>query len=208
MGNNCGGVSAVPKNNNQKDGIVVGSGNNFRPQNHLFKFLIIGDAGVGKTSLAAHWIDGNFASAYIATIGVDFKVKKIDIDGTTVKIQVWDTAGQERYNTITSTYYRGCHGVIVVYDVTDRQSFLNVKKWIGDIEKYTESTSDLTVLLVANKCDQETRRVVPLREANEFCKYKQFLMPDAIEASAKTGQNVDKAFMDLAQQVYQKFSTN
>merc|ERR1711936_121238 len=89
---------------------------------HLFKLLLIGDSGVGKSSLILRFADDTFNGSFIPTIGVDFKVKTVDVGGTKIKMQIWDTAGQERFRTIVSTYYRGAHGIIVVYDVTDRQS--------------------------------------------------------------------------------------
>ena len=95
---------------------------------HLFKLVIIGDSGVGKSSLLVRFADDTFSENCISTIGVDFKIKTIDINGERVKLQLWDTAGQERFRTITATYYRGTHGVIVVYDVTSGESFANVKR--------------------------------------------------------------------------------
>nr|CAD7393725.1 unnamed protein product [Timema cristinae] len=106
-----------------------------REYDHLFKLLIIGDSGVGKSSLLLRFADNTFSGSYITTIGVDFKIRTVDVDGERVKLQIWDTAGQERFRTITSTYYRGTHGVIVVYDVTSGDSFANVKRWLHEIEQ-------------------------------------------------------------------------
>merc|ERR1712006_60493 len=94
---------------------------------YLFKLLLIGDSGVGKSCLLLRFADDTYTESYISTIGVDFKIRTINLDGKCVKLQIWDTAGQERFRTITSSYYRGAHGIIVVYDVTDRETFNNVK---------------------------------------------------------------------------------
>nr|XP_032836009.1 ras-related protein Rab-35 isoform X2 [Petromyzon marinus] len=104
-----------------------------REYDHLFKLLIIGDSGVGKSSLLLRFSDNVFSGSHITTIGVDFKIRTMDVGGERVKLQIWDTAGQERFRTITSTYYRGTHGVIVVYDVTSAESFVNVQRWLQEI---------------------------------------------------------------------------
>ena len=103
---------------------------------YLFKLLLIGDSGVGKSCLLLRFADDTYSESYISTIGVDFKIRTIEHDGKTIKLQIWDTAGQERFRTITSSYYRGAHGIIVVYDVTDQDSFDNVKQWLQEIERY------------------------------------------------------------------------
>lgn len=144
---------------------------------------MIGDASVGKTSLSARWVDNSFLENYIATIGVDFKVKNVNGD----RIQVWDTAGQERYSTITSTYYRGCHGIIIVYDITSQSSFNNIKKWLSDIKAYAPDEEQLSILILGNKCDSEEKRQVKQDEVKNL-EYESF------EVSALTGQNVDAAF--------------
>ncbi|XP_016114404.1 ras-related protein Rab-35-like [Sinocyclocheilus grahami] len=106
-----------------------------RDYDYLFKLLIIGDSGVGKSSLLLRFADNTFSGSYITTIGVDFKIRTVEINGEKVKLQIWDTAGQERFRTITSTYYRGTHGVIVVYDVSSAESFVNVKRWLHEINQ-------------------------------------------------------------------------
>lgn len=120
--------------------------------------LLIGDSGVGKSCLLLRFADDTYTESYISTIGVDFKIRTIDLDGKTIKLQIWDTAGQERFRTITSSYYRGAHGIIVVYDCTDQETFNNVKQWLEEIDRY--ACDNVNKLLVGNKCDLHTKKVV------------------------------------------------
>merc|ERR1712226_1673506 len=133
---------------------------------YLFKLLLIGDSGVGKSCLLLRFADDSYLDSYISTIGVDFKIRTVEQDGKTIKLQIWDTAGQERFRTITSSYYRGAHGIIIVYDVTDQETFNNVRTWITEIEKY--SSAGVCKILVGNKCDKEPQRQVSKEEGQEF----------------------------------------
>jgi len=143
------------------------SGGIHQPEyDHLFKLLLIGDSGVGKSCLLLRFADDTYAESYISTIGVDFKIKTVSLDGQTIKLQIWDTAGQERFRTITSSYYRGAHGIIVVYDVTDGESYTNVKQWLEEIQRY--ACEGVNKLLVGNKCDLANKRVVDKKSA-EVC---------------------------------------
>uniref|UniRef100_A0A0K8RG29 Putative gtpase rab1/ypt1 small g protein superfamily n=1 Tax=Ixodes ricinus TaxID=34613 RepID=A0A0K8RG29_IXORI len=171
---------------------------------HLFKIIIIGDSGAGKSSLLLRFADDTYSESNMSTIGVDFKIKTVKIDNVTIKLQIWDTAGQERFRTITSTYYRGAHGIITVYDVTNRVSFESVKKtWLTDIEKY--SSANISKLLIGNKVDLEENRAVTSVEAREFAMQNNM---DYIEASAKTAQNVEKAFESIAKTLKDKATRN
>ncbi|PIA15546.1 GTP-binding protein ypt1 [Coemansia reversa NRRL 1564] len=161
---------------------------------YLFKLLLIGDSGVGKSCLLLRFADDTYTESYISTIGVDFKIRTIELDGKTVKLQIWDTAGQERFRTITSSYYRGAHGIIVVYDVTDSETFGNVKQWLQEIDRY--ASEGVNKLLVGNKSDLE--RSVDFTEANEFA---ESLSIPFLETSAKNSSNVEKAFMTMAKQI-------
>jgi len=159
-----------------------------RDYDHLFKLLIIGDSGVGKSSLLVRFADNTFSGNYITTIGVDFKIRTIEINGERVKLQIWDTAGQERFRTITSTYYRGTHGVIVVYDVCSGDSFANVKRWLHEIN---QNCDDVARVLVGNKCDDPDRRVVLRDDAGRFASQMGIQL---FETSAKENINVEEMF--------------
>lgn len=162
---------------------------------HLFKLLIIGDSGVGKSSLLIRFSDNTFSGNYITTIGVDFKIRTIDVHGEKVKLQIWDTAGQERFRTITSTYYRGTHGVIVVYDVTSGESFANVKRWLHEIENNCEVVNRI---LVGNKNDDPQQKVVLTEDAQRFANQMGIQL---FETSAKDNINVEEMFMAITNQV-------
>jgi len=162
----------------------------------LFKCLLIGDSGVGKSCLLLRFAENAFTENFISTIGVDFKIKMMDIDGKRVKMQIWDTAGQERFQTITTSYYRGAHGLIVMFDVTNRASFDNVKKWLGDIERY--APSGVVKMLVGNKVDLVDRRVVDFFAAKELA---DGLNMQYLETSAKDSTNVREAFEKLGRDI-------
>uniref|UniRef100_A0A0N4Z7E6 Ras-related protein Rab-35 n=1 Tax=Parastrongyloides trichosuri TaxID=131310 RepID=A0A0N4Z7E6_PARTI len=159
-----------------------------RDYDHLFKLLIIGDSGVGKSSLLLRFADNTFSQNYITTIGVDFKIRTITCNGKKIKLQIWDTAGQERFRTITSTYYRGTHGVVVVYDVTSAESFSNVKRWLHEIDSNCDSVEKI---LVGNKADDPERRVVLKSDAEKFANSMNIQF---FETSAKENINVDDMF--------------
>lgn len=163
---------------------------------YLFKLLLIGDSGVGKSCLLLRFADDTYTESYISTIGVDFKIRTIELDGKTIKLQIWDTAGQERFRTITSSYYRGAHGIIVVYDVTDQESFNNIKQWLQEIDRY--ASENVNKLLVGNKCDLTTKKVVDYTTAKEYA--DQLGIP-FLETSAKNATNVEQAFMTMAAEI-------
>eukprot|EP01033_Poteriospumella_lacustris_P008633 gene8633-6218_t len=167
---------------------------------YLFKLLLIGDSGVGKSCLLLRFADDTYTESYISTIGVDFKIRTIELDGKTIKLQIWDTAGQERFRTITSSYYRGAHGIIVVYDVTDLESFNNVKQWLHEIDRY--ASDNVNKLLVGNKSDLTTKRAVSFDQAKEFA---DSLGIEFVETSAKNSTNVEKAFMMMASQIKMRY---
>ncbi|KAJ2709397.1 ras GTPase [Coemansia spiralis] len=170
---------------------------------YLFKLLLIGDSGVGKSCLLLRFADDTYTESYISTIGVDFKIRTIELDGKTVKLQIWDTAGQERFRTITSSYYRGAHGIIVVYDVTESESFGNVKQWLQEIDRY--ASEGVNKLLVGNKSDLADKRSVDFTEAQEFAKS---LSISFLETSAKDATNVENAFLTMARQIKDRMGTS
>ncbi|KAG1664363.1 Ras-related protein Rab-18-B [Nymphon striatum] len=160
------------------------------------KILIIGESGVGKSSLLLRFTDGTFDSEQSATIGVDFKVKSLTLDDNTVKLAIWDTAGQERFRTLTPSYYRGAQGVILVYDVTNRNSFSKLDMWLNELETYS-TRSDIVKMLVGNKIDKDNRDL-SREEGMKFARKHSMLF---IEASAKTKDGVQCAFEELVEKV-------
>eukprot|EP00697_Spironema_sp_BW2_P000700 gnl/Spiro4/10959_TR5819_c0_g1_i1.p1 gnl/Spiro4/10959_TR5819_c0_g1~~gnl/Spiro4/10959_TR5819_c0_g1_i1.p1 ORF type:complete len:227 (+),score=23.53 gnl/Spiro4/10959_TR5819_c0_g1_i1:42-683(+) len=160
----------------------------------LFKLLLIGDSGVGKSCLLTRFADDTFQESYISTIGVDFKIRTIELEGKTIKLQIWDTAGQERFRTITSSYYRGAHGIIIVYDVTDLASFTNIRDWLAEVERC--ASDSVNKLIVGNKCDLQ--HVVETETAK---KYAQTQGLSFLETSAKSSINVEDAFIQMARDI-------
>lgn len=158
---------------------------------YLFKILLVGDSGVGKSCMLLRFADDTFTESYISTIGVDFKIRTVEIDNKTIKLQIWDTAGQERFRTITSSYYRGAHAMIIVYDVTDKESFDHVNSWIVECDRYGKE--NVLKILVGNKCDSPNRQV-SYEMGKEFA---DTLGLEFVETSAKTSANIEKAFLKI-----------
>ena len=158
--------------------------------------LIIGDSAVGKSCLLLQFSDQTFSDNYVSTIGVDFKIRTIDIDGKQVKLQIWDTAGQERFQSITANYYHGSHAIAIVYDVTNRASFDNLRKWVSDVERL--ANPQVCKLIVGNKADLEDKREVRREEGQAFADN---LGVPFLETSAKTSYNVRTMFVELCQAI-------
>ncbi|KAJ3447171.1 ras and ef-hand domain-containing protein [Anaeramoeba flamelloides] len=162
-------------------------------EERYFKILIIGDTGVGKSCVMVRFTEETFNETYISTIGVDFKVRTVEVNNQPVKLQIWDTAGQERFKTITRNYYKGSQGILMVYDVTNSKSFENIKNWSKEVDKF--SNNSFCKYLVGNKCDlQEKRRItygMGEKLANE-------LGIKFFESSAKTNKNIDEIFNSIA----------
>ncbi|XP_017270395.1 ras-related protein Rab-19-like [Kryptolebias marmoratus] len=163
----------------------------------LFKIILIGDTNVGKTCVVQNFKSGIFTEKQQNTIGVDFTVRTVDIEGRKVKIQVWDTAGQERFRTITQSYYRSAHGAVIAYDITKDSTFDSVSHWIKEVELY--GASNVVLVLIGNKCDLENERQVPFEKACNLAKERGILA--ALETSAKESQNVEEAFLMMAREL-------
>jgi len=170
---------------------------------YLFKLLLIGDSGVGKSCLLLRFAENSFTESYLSTIGVDFKIRTIEMEGKNVKLQIWDTAGQERFRTISQAYYRGAHGIVVVYDVTDSESFDNVKSWLAEIDRH--ATEGVQKLLIGNKSDLADKKVVSFSAAKDFATERGIPF---LETSAKEATNVEDAFLTLARQIRSGFDAH
>jgi len=166
---------------------------------YLFKLLLIGDSGVGKTCVLFRFSEDAFNATFISTIGIDFKIRTIELDGKKIKLQIWDTAGQERFRTITTAYYRGAMGIMLVYDITNEKSFDNIKNWIRNIEEH--ASADVEKMILGNKCDMNDRRQVSKERGEELAiEYGIKFM----ETSAKASINVEEAFFTLARDIKAK----
>lgn len=158
---------------------------------YLYKILLIGNSSVGKSSIFNRYVDNCYSDLSVSTIGVDFKIKTLKINNKIIKLQIWDTNGQERFKAITNSYYRNSHGIIVVFDITDRKSFTGLRNWLNDADRYSENTCKI---LVGNKSDLNDNREVTYEEAKEFADAKELIY---IEVSAKKTINIDSIFERL-----------
>ncbi|XP_017779320.1 PREDICTED: ras-related protein Rab-37-like isoform X2 [Nicrophorus vespilloides] len=161
------------------------------------KVMLLGDSGVGKTCLLVRFRDGLFLSGnFISTVGIDFRNKVVNVDQTRVKLQIWDTAGQERFRSVTHAYYRDAHALLLLYDVTNKTSFDNIRAWLGEIREYAQD--DVVIMLLGNKADAGVERAVRREEGERLAReYNVAFM----ETSAKSGQNVDLAFLAIAREL-------
>jgi Ras-related protein Rab-2A len=166
---------------------------------YTFKYIIIGDSGVGKSCMLLQFTDKRFEALHDLTIGVEFGARVIQLNHQEVKLQIWDTAGQESFRSITRSYYRGACGALLVFDVTQRETFDHVQGWLDDAR--ANCNTPITVMLVGNKCDLESKRVVSKEEAQAFAKERDVVY---IETSAKTAQNIDEAFITSANTIFDK----
>mmetsp|Transcript_6141 Transcript_6141/g.5489 ORF Transcript_6141/g.5489 Transcript_6141/m.5489 type:complete len:215 (+) Transcript_6141:176-820(+) len=171
---------------------------------HL-KLLTIGDSQVGKSLLLLRWSTDNnkpIKPQSMPTIGIDFKMKNIEIDGKRVKIQIWDTAGQERFRTITTSYYRNSQGVLLVYDITQKETFVSIRNWMAQIQLHADA--NINKVLIGNKCDLLSKRVVTHEEGESLA--REYKIP-FFETSALSNINVDEAFMTLSKTVYERLKS-
>ena len=165
----------------------------------IFKIILIGDSGVGKSNILSRYVNNYFSESSKSTVGVELGCKIEEINGTKVKVQIWDTAGQERYKSITQTYYKGAKGALIVYDISRKESFNSIDKWIGDLKEYGEE--NVCVILVGNKCDLENIRQVSTDEVSK--KAEQYNI-GFCETSALSSKNIDTAFQMLIKKVSEK----
>ena len=170
---------------------------------YLFKYIIIGDPSVGKSNLLMKFAHNKFTEEYQATIGVEFAAKNIEFDQKTYRIQIWDTAGQENFRSITRAYYKNSVCAMVVYDITNRDSFENIQSWIEDIR--TQSPKTVLIILIGNKIDLDDRRVISYDEGNEFAIKNGLIFG---ETSAKTGEGIEQIFKKSAQDIAKKMNEN
>lgn len=167
------------------------------PQSCKFKILVIGESSVGKSALLCRYADDIFSNNYTATVSVDFKVKKILVDGEEMELQIWDTAGQERFRNVTKAYYRGAMGIFIVYDITDRKSYERIDTWMQHIANH--ASNDVHKVILGNKVDMsESARVVSTEEGQAVA--DKYGVP-FLEASAKENTNVSESFEKMARTI-------
>lgn len=181
----------------------MSKGNNTsRPHDYLFKIVLIGDSGVGKSNLLSRFTKDEFNLELKSTIGVEFATKTLDVEGKLIRAQIWDTAGQERYRAMTGAYYRGAVGALLVYDISKRYTFENVaKSWLKELKE--NSDPNLAVMLVGNKCDLRHFRAVSTEEAMQFAEENKLSF---IETSALDSTGVDEAFQRTVTEIYHVIS--
>ena len=164
-----------------------------------FKILTIGESGVGKTCILRRFVENKFLKNHLATIGIDFKTKTLTINNQEIKLKIWDTAGQERFRNITTQYYKGADGIVLVYDVTDDASYEKIRDWMDQILSNTQK-DDIGLVLLGNKCDMEPRSVTE-EQGNKLAEE---LKISYFETSALTGQGIKEAFEQLTRDIMKK----
>jgi len=169
---------------------------------YLFKVVLIGDSGVGKSNLLSRFTRNEFNLESKSTIGVEFATRSIQVEGKIVKAQIWDTAGQERYRAITSAYYRGAVGALLVYDIAKHVTYENVERWLRELRDHADQ--NIVIMLVGNKSDLRHLRAVPTEEATAYAERNQLSF---IETSALDSTNVEKAFTNILTEIYKSVST-
>ncbi|KAK9664568.1 hypothetical protein RND81_14G052200 [Saponaria officinalis] len=170
---------------------------------YVFKVVLIGDSAVGKSQLLARFARNEFSVDSKATIGVEFQTKTLVIDQKIVKAQIWDTAGQERYRAVTSAYYRGAVGAMLVYDMSKRQSFDHIATWLEELRGHADK--NIVIMLICNKCDLASLRAVPIEDAKEFAERENLFF---METSALDSTNVETAFLTVLTEIYRTIHKN
>ena len=164
-----------------------------------FKILTIGESGVGKTCILRRFVENKFLKNHLATIGIDFKTKTLNINNQEIKLKIWDTAGQERFRNITTQYYKGADGIVLIYDVTDDASYEKIRDWMEQILSNTKR-EDIGLVLLGNKCDMEPRAVTE-EQGNKMAEE---LKVSYFETSALTGQGINEAFNELTRDIMKR----
>ncbi|KAJ6929293.1 ras-related protein Rab11D [Populus alba x Populus x berolinensis] len=164
---------------------------------YVFKVVLIGDSAVGKSQILARFARNEFSLDSKATIGVEFQTRTLVIDHKSVKAQIWDTAGQERYRAVTSAYYRGAVGAMLVYDITKRQTFDHIPRWLEELRSHADK--NIVIILIGNKSDLEDQRAVPTEDVNEFAQKEGLFF---LETSALQATNVESAFMTVLTEIF------
>ncbi|KAI7747656.1 hypothetical protein M8C21_017525 [Ambrosia artemisiifolia] len=180
---------------------VVGRSNGEERIDYVYKVVVIGDSAVGKTQVLSRFTRNEFCFDSKSTIGVEFQTRTLTIKSKVVKAQIWDTAGQERYRAVTSAYYRGALGAMLVYDITKRESFDHVARWVEELRAHADNS--IVIALIGNKVDLEDKRAVPSEDAVEFAENQGLYF---FETSALTGDNVEAAFFKLLEEIYSMVS--
>ncbi|KAL6457688.1 hypothetical protein MHYP_G00346510 [Metynnis hypsauchen] len=170
--------------------------------NFVFKVVLIGESGVGKSNLLSRFTKNEFNHDSRTTIGVEFSTRSIQVDTLTIKAQIWDTAGLERYRAITSAYYRGAVGALLVYDITKHLTYENVERWLKEL--YDHADPHIVVMLVGNKSDLAAQRTVPTEEAKSYAEDKGLLF---METSALESTNVEGAFLEVLTAIHKKVAS-
>ncbi len=170
--------------------------------NYIFKIILIGNSGVGKSSILKRYIQKVFEDNYSCTIGVDFFMKSITIGDKTIKLQLWDTAGTEKFRSITTGYYRGANAALVVFDLTSKQSFASLNEWIQNYYKFSNPDSVKNVVILGNKSDLTEKREVTDEEINDFIKDNNIKF---FETSAKDGKNIDECFTHMSEKLIEQY---
>ncbi|KAJ6808868.1 ras-related protein RABA5a [Iris pallida] len=176
---------------------MANNGEEVQSQDYIFKIVLIGDSAVGKSNLLARFARDEFYSNSKSTIGVEFQTQKMDIDGKEVKAQIWDTAGQERFRAVTSAYYRGAVGALVVYDISSRPTFDSIGRWLNEL--HTHSDMNVVTILVGNKTDLKDAREVSTAEGQALAEAQGLFF---METSALDSSNVAAAFETVVKEIY------
>lgn len=181
----------------------VAYGDASQKMDYVFKVVLIGDSAVGKSQLLARYARNDFSLDSKSTIGVEFQARTLLIQGKSVKAQIWDTAGQERYRAVTSAYYRGAVGAMLVYDISRRQTFDHIPRWLEELRGHADK--NIVIILIGNKSDLEDQRAVPTEDAKEFAEKEGLFF---LETSALEARNVEDAFLTVLTEIFNIVNKN